>query len=113
MGRVYLVGAGPGDPELLTLKAYRLLKEAPVVLYDRLVDERVLALAPGEKVYVGKEEGESEKQEEIHRLLLRPHHLQCCQYRLRQDCQNLRHHLRRQIHSNFNGIHAFPHHRRP
>ena len=72
MGRVYLVGAGPGDPELLTLKAYRLLKEAPVVLYDRLVDERVLALTPGEKVYVGKEEGESEKQEEIHRLLLRP-----------------------------------------
>ena len=71
MGRVYLVGAGPGDPELLTLKAYRLLKEAPVVLYGRLVDERVLALAPGEKVYVGKEEGESEKQEEIHRLLLR------------------------------------------
>lgn len=59
MGRVYLVGAGPGDPELLTLKAYRLLKEAPVVLYDRLVDERVLALAPGEKVYVGKEEGKA------------------------------------------------------
>ncbi|RTH27266.1 uroporphyrinogen-III C-methyltransferase [Thermus scotoductus] len=71
MGRVYLVGAGPGDPELLTLKAYRLLKEAPVVLHDRLVDERILALAPGEKVYVGKEEGESGKQEEIHRLLLR------------------------------------------
>ena len=72
MGRVYLVGAGPGDPELLTLKAYRLLKEAPVVLHDRLVDERVLALVRGEKVYVGKEEGESEKQERIHRLLL--HH---------------------------------------
>ena len=71
MGRVYLVAAGPGDAELLTLKPYRLLKEAPVVLYDRLVDERVLALTPGEKVYVGKEEGESEKQEEIHRLLLR------------------------------------------
>lgn len=71
MGRVYLVGAGPGDPELLTLKAYRLLKEASVVLHDRLVDERILALAPGEKVYVGKEEGESGKQEEIHRLLLR------------------------------------------
>jgi len=70
MGRVYLVGAGPGDPELLTLKAYRLLKEAPVVLYDRLVDERVLALARGERVYVGKGEGESHKQDEIHQLLL-------------------------------------------
>ncbi|GAB5602247.1 uroporphyrinogen-III C-methyltransferase [Thermus sp. FJN-A] len=71
MGRVYLVGAGPGNPELLTLKAYRLLKEAPVVLHDRLVDGRILDLIPGEKVYVGKEEGESAKQEVIHRLLLR------------------------------------------
>ena len=70
MGRVYLVGAGPGDPELLTLKAYRLLKQAPVVLYDRLVDGRILDLVSGKKVYVGKEEGESLKQEEIHRLLL-------------------------------------------
>ncbi|WP_038042516.1 uroporphyrinogen-III C-methyltransferase [Thermus tengchongensis] len=70
MGKVFLVGAGPGDPELLTLKAYQLLREAPVVLHDRLVDERILSLAPGRKVYVGKEEGESVKQEEIHRLLL-------------------------------------------
>ncbi|MER3451941.1 MAG: uroporphyrinogen-III C-methyltransferase, partial [Thermus sp.] len=58
------------DPELLTLKAYRLLKQAPVVLYDRLVDERILDLIPGRRVYVGKEEGEGLKQEEIHRLLL-------------------------------------------
>ncbi|MEZ0349154.1 MAG: SAM-dependent methyltransferase, partial [Thermus sp.] len=70
MGKVYLVGAGPGDPELLTLKAHRLLQEAPVVLHDRLVDGRILDLIPGKKVYVGKEEGESEKQEAIHRLLL-------------------------------------------
>ncbi|KHG65893.1 uroporphyrin-III methyltransferase [Thermus sp. 2.9] len=70
MGKVYLVGAGPGDPELLTLKAFHLLQRAPVVLHDRLVDGRILDLVPGQKVYVGKEEGESEKQEAIHRLLL-------------------------------------------
>ncbi|WP_243027018.1 uroporphyrinogen-III C-methyltransferase [Thermus albus] len=70
MGRVYLVGAGPGDPELLTLKAYRLLREAPVVLHDRLLDERVLSLIGGKKVDVGKGQGESHKQEAIHRLLL-------------------------------------------
>lgn len=70
MAKVYLVGAGPGDPELLTLKAYRLLKEAPVVLYDRLVDGRILSLIQGNKVEVGKSEGESGKQEAIHRLLL-------------------------------------------
>jgi len=70
MGKVYLVGAGPGDPELLTLKAHRLLQEAPVVLHDRLVDERILGLVRGKKVYVGKEEGESRKQAAIHHLLL-------------------------------------------
>lgn len=71
MGRVFLVGAGPGDPDLLTLRAHRLLREAPVVLHDRLVDERVLSLIRGKRVDVGKEEGESGKQEAIHRLLLR------------------------------------------
>jgi uroporphyrin-III C-methyltransferase len=43
MGKVYLIGAGPGDPELLTLKAARVLAEADVVLHDALVSREVLA----------------------------------------------------------------------
>lgn len=54
-GRVYLVGAGPGDPELLTLKAARLLAACDVVLYDSLVPMEALNLAPqAEKIHVGK-----------------------------------------------------------
>ncbi|MEC8422917.1 MAG: uroporphyrinogen-III C-methyltransferase [Myxococcota bacterium] len=51
---VYLVGAGPGDPGLLTCRALRLLETAEVVLHDALVTEEVLALSPGERVNVGK-----------------------------------------------------------
>jgi uroporphyrin-III C-methyltransferase len=59
-GKVYLVGAGPGDPKLLTVKAVELLKTADVVIYDRLgVGEEVLSIVPAktEKIFVGKRTG--------------------------------------------------------
>ncbi len=73
-GKVYLVGAGPGHPELLTLKAAELLKIGDVIIYDRLIQEEVLALAKpsAERVYMGKTAGRHEsRQDEIHELLLR------------------------------------------
>jgi len=58
-GRVVLVGAGPGDPELITVKGANALAEADVVVYDRLVSPALLDLAPAtaERIYVGKEPG--------------------------------------------------------
>jgi uroporphyrinogen III methyltransferase / synthase len=72
-GKVYLVGAGPGDPELLTLKGLRALKEADVVVYDRLANPRLLENAPAEAelVYVGKEaQRHASPQEDINALLV-------------------------------------------
>lgn len=72
-GRVVLVGAGPGDPELITVRGARSLAEADVVVYDRLVSPALLDLAPPgtERIYVGKEPGRpSMPQREIERLLV-------------------------------------------
>jgi len=59
MGNVYLTGAGPGDIELLTMKAYRVIQEADVIIYDRLANPEILEMTKDgcEFVYVGKEDG--------------------------------------------------------
>ncbi|MBQ7516207.1 MAG: uroporphyrinogen-III C-methyltransferase [Schwartzia sp.] len=72
-GMVYLVGAGPGDPGLLTMKAAECVKKAEVVVYDRLADDRILSWAPpqAEYIYVGKASANhAMKQEGINQLLV-------------------------------------------
>lgn len=65
-GIVYLVGAGPGDPSLITLRAVELVKSADVVLYDRLVSKKIISLIPkkAEKVYVGRDVGDDYKHQD-------------------------------------------------
>ncbi|MHA2326224.1 MAG: uroporphyrinogen-III C-methyltransferase, partial [Promethearchaeota archaeon] len=74
---VYIVGAGPGDPELITLKAKRLIKEADIIIYDRLINEEILVWAKAECkiVYMGKRDGESKssqhRQKEINSAIIK------------------------------------------
>src|SRR3984957_10804634 len=71
--KVYLVGAGPGDPDLITVKGRKILERADAILYDHLAPERLLDLAPvnAERVYVGKKRSAHEfSQEEISAMLI-------------------------------------------
>ena len=74
LGTVYLVGAGPGDPDLRTLKGKNCLEQAEVILYDRLVGAEMLehAAQDAELIYVGKQAGRHcANQREIEQLLVR------------------------------------------
>ncbi len=71
-GYVYITGAGPGDPELLTMKADRVLREADVILYDDLVSQDLVEQYPAEKIYTGKRKDSHHfEQEEINQEIVR------------------------------------------
>lgn len=85
-GMVYLIGAGPGDPGLFTLKGKRILEKADVVIYDRLVGEALLNMvrADAEKIFVGKAAGRhAMSQEDINRLLVEKAQQGCLVARLK------------------------------
>jgi len=72
-GKVYLIGAGPGDPDLMTLKAWKIIKKCDVILYDRLIDPSIVKKLPEkiEKISVGKKKGEDSdiQQKRINELI--------------------------------------------
>lgn len=72
-GEVYLIGAGPGDPDLLTLRGLQLLQRADVILYDRLIPPAILERArrDAQRIFVGKQPGDHAQQAHIHELLVR------------------------------------------
>ncbi len=70
--KLYVLGAGPGDPELITVKAYKILQQADVILYDNLANKDLLNISPTncEKIYVGKRPyGDYTPQETIHEII--------------------------------------------
>jgi uroporphyrin-III C-methyltransferase len=71
-GKVFIVGAGPGDPKLITLKAVEAIKSSDVVLYDRLVSKKIVAMIPkkSEKMYVGRDVGDDYKHQDTTNVLM-------------------------------------------